>query len=586
MNIKSEPVFENKYFFFFLVMVFLIFFGQWGQPTIFGFFDSLAAREAGLSLATSDDYILNMKRLYWGALAYRHGPIPYLIQNISYWLLGKSFPMVHSILQVPHIPILLCSAWIAWKIGVRLGLGRHAWLVPFSLLLQGTVLTNMRTINYEMTLSVLVQLVIIYLLLKAMQNQSSLLEKMAIPILLSIYPHIGADWPLFLLITGLIVACSENRKAILLNRFNLIWVGSLTIYSVIIYQHFFHGSDIFPQLTLPFDKIFGILSNSIVVGEKSLTPWMIWNSFSGLGFLALMWVPIQFARKKTTFNCGKTSSHHGALAEGAPPVMGFLTAIFVWCLVIIIMTMRLNSIYYGIFGTVPVAILAAVFLHSIQRRWTVLLIIVCMIPHILFIFSSELPGTPFSTLKDDLRVPAIAAFINQNHPDFLTQDKVAFLPNYISAGAGYNIRGRYKRVIMQSYFPESRTRLGSPKDDANGRTYLGDRNGSPDYVLNDFMDNYLNKGKISANWLLLVPEHFQGSSGWFFEKLLHDPQIKWVAELYDTSGRKIWLGEVTHQGQLVENAPRYSVEEYAKLFIDRYFYINFMSKDWGYFQRY
>ncbi|MBF0612874.1 MAG: hypothetical protein HQL55_17270 [Magnetococcales bacterium] len=576
----------SKYYFFFLVAVLLTFFGQWGQTSVVTFYDNVAIREAGFNLATSDDPVTNIKRLYWGALTHRYGPIQFVFQNICYWFLGKWLPMLPSTMQIPNIVILLGAGWMAWKVGEALQLGRYSWLIPATLLLQGVVLPASRTLSYGF-LAIFVQLCILYFIIKLTQTPNSLFHKMALPSLIGLYPLISTDWPLFLLVVGLMVLCINNRKAILFNIFNIIIVGFIVFYCVVLYNYLFSGTHYFPIIFLPFSKLSGIASGHIQTRDTGTYIYILWSAFYGFGFLALanIWIPFRFIREKLSNTPVKSSpDNEKEWTIHILPNAGLITAIFVWYLVIVTMTMRLNTVWYGAYGIVPIAILSAFVLKRTGKTLMVSFLLVNMIHHMEFVFSPALPGTPFSTTTEDLRVLAISGFINQNRPDLLTENKTAFLPNYLTASAGYHIRGRQKRIVMPNYFPEFRGRFNIPSDGGFQRSFLGDRVGSPDYILNNFMDTYLNTGKLSADWLLIIPEHTEGSSGWFFNKLLNDPQIDWIAELHDSAGRKIWLGEKSLHGRTVAHAPKYQVKEFAKLYVNHYLNIDFMSKDWGYFR--
>ena len=136
--------------------------------------------------------------------------------------------------------------------------------------------------------------------------------------------------------------------------------------------------------------------------------------------------------------------------------------------------------------------------------------------------------------NDDRRVPAMAAYLNQRHPELLAKNQAALLPRDIAANVGQYARGCNRRIVMYNRYPVSLKASG-----------IGEESWR-----RDFVESYRDHDLIKADWLILTSEDIaEGNVAVeFYRRLWSDPRIDWLVCLQDQLGRKVWLGQVRAQG--------------------------------------
>ena len=95
-----------------------------------------------------------------------------------------------------------------------------------------------------------------------------------------------------------------------------------------------------------------------------------------------------------------------------------------------------------------------------------------------------------------------------------------------------------------------------------------------------FADNYIEKGAIDTDWLILESEALSETNiaRDFFLKLLNDPNVRWLARFREDSGQVIYIGEVKKSGAVpINEVPDMDVKELSDRYEAKYDRISFIK---------
>ena len=166
---------------------------------------------------------------------------------------------------------------------------------------------------------------------------------------------------------------------------------------------------------------------------------------------------------------------------------------------------------------------------------------------------------------------AAACFLLEQRPDLLEEGKV-----YVATGGARITKGEHGAAVSE-YARAHSIPLLIPLDWPATRS--GIRDGAW-HERRHFVENYLGKGHIKADWLILESEALSESNIGrdFFLQLLHDASVTWIARFTESTGQVIYIGEVKQSGAVpIEEAPEMDVKALSDRYEAKYDRIGFLK---------
>ena len=141
-----------------------------------------------------------------------------------------------------------------------------------------------------------------------------------------------------------------------------------------------------------------------------------------------------------------------------------------------------------------------------------------------------------------------------------------------SAGAVTSyMRGQSKSLVIPHEFPATRFGTLHPAS------------------FNTFVDTYNNEGKILADLIILCSETLSDKNPArdFFQRLLNDPNVRWIARFREDNGEEIYIGEVSSgSGVPAREAPLMDVKSLSDRYEAKYDRMSFLKNNMEYVWRY
>ncbi len=565
---RISPAIATAALFLYLCLIGLTF-----LPSVHYYFDAIGIRDAG-TVWRSLTWSIADKRYFLPAAVLWHieGPLQFLFLNAYYSFIGSLFPLKPLTTQIPNaIFVLLCGV-MAYRLGRNLESERFGWLCALSFVLMPWLATVLRLPWVFNTMSCLLQLATLSAYSDMLIDLPRRRGRPAAPLLLALYLCTGLDWPSFLLAFGCFLALSRGWRDALRNRWNVLPLGVLAIYAMWTLAVWWYGkndplrSDLYTytMLLYPFSKL--------QIGATPSVASIVTFGWKALGLA----VPLAVAGA----GCALTEWRMRRPAEDRRVLVrrACLLAMAVWafgCLPPLLI--HAGSVTYAYVVTVPIALLAAKAMTRLPSA-VVVMMAVAMVTMQVWVG----PVRAHAGMKvkgNDRRVLAAAAFLVEHRPDLLEEAKTALLPRSEASNVGQYARGRNARLIMPIEFPIEKTLHAT---------------GSDERLLRDLVNAYETRGELHADWLILSSEAISPArtkASAFYQRLMSDPRISWIACFQDEQDRKLWLGEVVrdqacpHSVQ-ADQAPVYAVDPLADRYERHYDRISFLSRNVRYIDHY
>lgn len=562
-NGKNQTTRLFKYSFFSLLLAYLTFIGQVNLPSAHPFFDYVAIRDTGTTISTVFSWSLRgLLNLFCVAMDHYQGPLQYLVLNFYFLLIGDLFPLNPSLMQLPNTVFVFVTTIFAYLLGRKLHSSKMGYCCALAFALSPWLITCLRGPGYFVALSCLLQFAILYFYVSFMIDPASKLYKIAAPASLSLYFLTGLDWPIFLIAFTLMVVMSTKLTVVLRNVYNIFPLFIVTLQIAWLIFLFIGGGDNYGQsmITKPFHKSLDYIPSIRLILGHTFSGWGL-QAFLATGTLLLY---INRERKQLLHRGVSQSVMFGMIVWFA--LAGF-----------VLVKTSLSPVYVYVAG-VPTAFLAGMGLAKMKRTLLFALITIMVLSQF-FIFSLFKERGPYATNyfpegQDGRHVMAAACFLIEKRPDLLTNDKMAFLPRNIAPNVNQYARGQNRIIIMPQHFPVLKHRIGF---------------GSSTDILLNFVDTYLKKGTIEADWLILDSNLFSNDAPAreFWLSLRDDPNIQWISAFRESSGNILYIGEVkVGKWASITETPFYDTELLSATYEKRYDRLSFLKRNIDYLPHY
>lgn len=532
-------------------------------PSVHYYYDAVAIRDAGTVWA-SLTWDVRDKRHFLPAAVLWHpeGPLQFLFLNGYYRLVGDLWPLKPKTTQVPNVLLIWLGAVVAYRLGSRLESHRFAGAFAACFVLTPWVGRAVRLPWVFNAATGLLELMTLLAYVRLAEDPSRARVRLAASAWLALYLSTGLDWLPFVATLGLFLWLNGRLGTAVKNLYNVLPALVLTVYAGWTVALFIYGrGDVLRQdlfryslLAYPFAKL-----GAARAPEASRVVTFAWEALGLVPLLALAGGLVAFARWR------------GRARE--EPADGYLSHRFIVCMTAWTvlsgtpLVWAQGSVTYAYVVAVPAAYLAALALSRSRPALTWAGVAAMVLLQV-----QTGPAQACATrmaLGDDRRVLAAAAFLNERRPDLLEAGRTALLPRNEASNVGQYARGANRRLVMPQDFPAERV-LHSV--------------GSPEPVLRGFVEAYIRRGELGADWLVLSTENLAAGpaeAAAFYRRLLDDSRIDWIARFQDERGRALWLGEVRPDGRghRSDEAPVYPVGPLADLYERKYDRIGFLARN-------
>lgn len=543
---------------FALLFVYLYLVGSVGQPPVHQFYDEIVTRDSG-TVWHALTWNIEDKKLFFPVTVMRHieGPLQFFALNLYYHLVGNIFPLNPATTQFPNTVLMFGAAIFAYLIGRKLLSKRFGIFSAIAFILMPWLASTIRRPELFTSLSCLLEFSTLYYFISFVLEPERRLYRLAAPLSLAIYWLTGLDWPSFFFILVVFLTISGRLMAAIKNRYNLIPLSVVMGYVVWTGAVFYYGKYISPlharlyQESIffrPFMKVGSMGDIASFTTMFGSAKEMFWLSIP----LALLGLGTLFVWKDARMN---SSDRLGSTRKSYVISMG------IWMILFAVPLFKGSpAMTYGYVIGIPIATLAGLFLARLRMVSVIALILMMAGFQWFIVFRDGYFGS------NDSRVLAAAAFLNEERPDLLTEDKTALLPRNKGSNVGQYARGRNERLVMPINFPSEGFAHSVSSDEV---------------ILRDFVDSYNSSGQIRADWLVMTSELLSEDlpSAGFYRRLMEDPQISWIARFENPHGENLWLGEVKRGGPRVSDAPMYDMDRMADLYKSKYDRIDFLKKN-------
>ena len=544
--------------FFAVAFAYLAIIGGIDLPTVHPFYDSVAIRDMATAWDSLTWDIRDERHFFPAAILGQHeGPLQFLVLNAYAYSVGHFLPLNPWTMHVPGTLLACGASVVLFLLLRRAASSRVAYLGVLAFVLSPLVGILIRYPWVFNLLSVLTEALVFVMYVGWARQPESWVFRAGAPLSLALYLTTAVDWPSVAFALALFLLLAGRLKVALWNRYNLIPAAILGVYviwagAIFVYGHWYDPlrAGLYQRaiLLFPFFKVgtSGQLPSALRVLQYT------WNTFGLLLIPALAGI-VDVARERLA-------------RRGTPvlePVMGsFRLAMAIWLIAALVPLLRTsNSETFGYVVAVPLVVMAATGLARLPVILGGLVLVVTMVV--------QLQAVSIRTAHhqgDDRRVLATATFLIEKRPDLLVSGKTVLLPGDSAANVGQYARGRNTRIVMPTDFPAVLSVHGV---------------GSKEDVLRGFVDAYVQRGEIRADWLILTPELLEPSApgSEFYRRLREDPRIRWVAVFRDQRGVALWIGEVGHSPAAATELRTYDVEPLAQRYEERYDWLAFLRRN-------
>jgi hypothetical protein len=559
---QSEP--HNRLFhwcFFLVLLAYLFVLGRVGLPWAHDYPDPVLNRDVG----TLFPYLMSQpnpwRALLGGIIGHVEGPLQYILLNAYCLAIGDLFPLSPATMQTPNTIFAFLAAIVAYLLGRDFFSRRAGYCFAGAFVLSPWLGYVIRQPWYFNTLSCLFEFSTLYFLLMFMTDPDSRVARVTFPASFFGYLLGGLDWPSFCGILFVFLLLSGKFPVVLRNRYNVIPLLAVLYFVVLtIYCYVVHGlGSTWHTLVLkPFYK--GFMESRPVaswdmVWQTTFLPWGLQLPFA----IAGMGIYLTRIREEWTANKVGRS---------------FLDSACLWLVVGSLPLIRsCHDISYLYVLSVPTTILAGLALSRIQERFIAVCALACVFTQ--FFVVSE--GGFFCKNDERHRVLAAACFVIEQRPDLLTVDKKAMTTAnvYYEQRKGYGaLAMRYMRGGNQrfAFYPDlpAKTDSKPPYD-------------RPQYhEAHRFVDTYNSQGRILADWIMLETYVLTDANPAkeFYVRLLHDPNVRWIARFREKNGEEILIGEVSQGGAVpLDSVPVMDVEALSETYRAKYDRMSFLKRN-------
>ncbi len=542
--------------FFAFLGAFLFFLGYCGQPLVHPYFDQIGIRDAGTLFHYYASCAEPVKTLIGRAMLHIEGPLQFLLINAYCYSVGELLPLNPSIMQIPNVVFALLSAVMAYLLGTRLLSPRLGYCCALTFAFGPWLGETLRQPWYFNTLSCLLHFSVFYSFLRLSEIPESRLFRICAAGGLAAYVFTGMDWPSFLFSLGVFLVLCGRLRAILKNPYNVLVLAAVAIQVAWPVALFLTGRGAYLNGTIllyPFLRYGDLASNPDFwsrIWVNVISAWGPQLIFAVIGLV----VYVTRMRKE----CVADRTHRALLDSMCVWFVGAGYALF----------KSSTSATYLYVAAMPAALLGGLALSRLRNRYVVCAALIMAGCQLWLTI-----GQQFQDEHNGRRVLAAAAFLIEQRPDLLAEQKVAFLPRNVASDVGQYARGKNRRVIMPQEFPIELQKHAI---------------GSDEKTLRKFVDTYNARGHILADWLILDTELFSEElrAAGFYARLRDDPAIRWIARFKDTGG-ELFVGEVLHgQGSPATDAPLMDTPRLSDTYEAKYDRIGFLKHNVQYVDHY
>ena len=547
----------REYAFFSAVGVLLFLFGQAGLPVAHYFYDAVAIRDTGTFMASlaTDPYALST----FVTLAFSHheGSIQFLLLNLYCFLVGDSWPLNPSTMQLPNTVLAVFAAVFCFLIAKKLLGIRFAYCSAAVFVLGPWLAFTIRLPWYFDTLSCLLHFSTMYFFVSLMYDPQSGFYRVAAPISLSLYLLTGLDWPCFIPCLLFFVLVSRQTAGFAKNPYFLLPVLTvlvLGVWQVIVYLKLGKPTLGYSRLIYPFWSFLNYIKfNSwSSIWNSVILPWGPQMLLAGAG--GLLYV---FTKRKLWLNDRVRS--------------GLFDTMCLWLVISApALFISAGSATYLYVLAMPSAILSGLALAQMRKALVVTCVLALAISQVYFVTDKQ-----FAFQGDQKqRVLAAASYLIEQRPDLLVDGRTAVVAGFDSAAALQYARPRSIGVIVGVDFP---VRYESVRNYcmATGACSVVDLAGQ--------------QRRIVHPWFIvdtsLLSEKNTLRAYWF--KLLQEPHIRWIAQFRESTGDVIYIGEPAPgpNGSAYE-APTIDVAKLSQYYSEKYDRLSFLKKNLEYVYHY
>ena len=541
--------------FFLIIFALLFFLGRARLPVAFPFWGWVYWRDA---YGTMFHYVVSgpnpVTAVVQAILGHQEGPLQFILMNAYCYTIGDIFPLNPSTMQFPNTIFAFLACVFAFLLGRKLFSDKLAYCLVLIFALSPWLAFTLRVPWYFNTMSCLLHFAVFYFFAALMTHPGSRSYQAAAPVTLFFYIWTGMDWPMFFLVLGVFFLLSREWRTVLWNPFNLLplaAVAILAVWSAALYLKLGTEAFMYSRLIYPFFK----LTSQTQVFQWS-TAWEYTLLPSGAHLLlAIVGITGYLYQRR------KPSSL-------SPIAKAFLDSMCLWFLLATPMLFSSSGdpTYLYVTG-MPSAVFGAFILARLRPAPLTASVLVMLSLQLLFIFGPHFLGP----VDQKRRVLAAACFLIEQRPDLLKEGK-----RHMATGDPFVTRNGEHGAAVSGYARSRAMPLIMPLDSPVSRnpTYLP--------AVRSFVDDYIQKGVIDADWLILESEALSKTNIGrdFFLKLLNDPNVRWLARFREATGQAIYIGEVKKSGAAAINeAPDMDVKELSDRYEAKYDRISYLKRN-------
>jgi len=545
---------------FLLISLYVFFLGRIGLPVAHDFFDRVVMRDVGTVIPFLLSQENPLASIILQTMKHVEGPLQFLVLNIYFLMIGDMFPLNPVTMQFPNTLLALATCAFAYLAGSKLLNSRFGGCCAISFVLAPWFSTVLRLPEYFKTLSCLLHFSTFYFLASLALEPKSGLYRVLAPLSLTLYMFTGLDWPSYMLFLGIFLTLTWSWRTVLRNPFNVLPVlGGLVllVWQVLLLFKFgivgLGGS----LVGYPFARFLRDTSaiSSERILENTLVAWGPQLILAIAGLVYYVW------SERQVLNSNKVAR-------------GYLDAASLWLLWAgLAVLMSSGSPQYLYVVGMPAAVLSGLFLSRLRNGHLVLVIIALVAYQV----GSLANWTLAAQADEKRRILAAACFLIEQRPDLLGANKKLLAVDGFSKGEGGTggavlqyARPYSKALVIPTEFPEKRQRT---TNFAGGPPTLP--------KLNQFVDDYMERRVINADAIVMESSALEGSSpsNRFWQALLRDPQVDWIA-CFSENGGVIYIGEIVKGvGKPLTQATRMDVRTLSEKYSAQYDRLSFLKQN-------